>query len=144
MPVYSDDSTVLNDEELLRRVPINPAHVVWDNNEKRLRPSSAAFDNDKDGSPMSVSLSTVLAAQGLPQSSALIGLARFSLSCITAKMARDNDQGIQRDPLAENLAHALVFGEKPKKVGRKLAKSARWIVEPTHSEAMSAGIAITV
>ena len=49
-----DDPTIPDLAELWRRIP--PWHLVKDDNLGRVRPSSAAFDNHPNGSPMSVLL----------------------------------------------------------------------------------------
>lgn len=49
---YRDDPAILNDAQLWRRIP--PWHLVNDQNLGTVRPSSAAFDNDPDGRPMSI------------------------------------------------------------------------------------------
>jgi hypothetical protein len=51
---YSDDPSIPDDAELWRRIP--PWHFVDDENLRQIRPSSAAFEDDPDGSPMSVIL----------------------------------------------------------------------------------------
>jgi hypothetical protein len=127
-----DDQSIADDALLLRRVPSKPnLNVVWDANLGCWRPSSASFENDKDGSPMSVQLSDTLAELGLPMETALKGHEEgFSLAAITARTARKYDQSIIRDPTEDEPAHGLVVGEKPKRISRKLAKSFRWIVPP--------------
>jgi hypothetical protein len=53
---YIDDPTISDETELWRRIP--PWHFFHDENLGRIRPSSAAFENHPDGSPMSVLLAT--------------------------------------------------------------------------------------
>jgi len=127
-----DDKSIADGTLLLRRVPTKPnLNVVWDANLGCWRPSSASFENDKDGSPMSVQLSDTLDELRLPMETALKGHEKgFSLAAITAGVARKYDQGIVRDPTEDEPAHGLVIGEKTKHISRKLAKSFRWIVPP--------------
>jgi hypothetical protein len=49
---FPDDPTVQDGVNLLRRIP--PRHICFDENLGRHRPSSAAFEDDEDGDPMSV------------------------------------------------------------------------------------------
>ena len=49
---FPDDPAVKDDAALLRRIP--PMHFYFDAKIKRMRPSSAAFEDDADGDPMSV------------------------------------------------------------------------------------------
>jgi hypothetical protein len=58
---YPDDPTIPDEADLLRRIP--PRHFYLDQNLGRIRPSSAAFEDDDDEDPMSVYLSTVLKAE---------------------------------------------------------------------------------
>jgi len=125
---YSDDLTIPNEAQLLRRIP--PRHFVKDENSGQIRPSSAAFDNHPNGSPMSVILADILAQTGRDPASALVGHEEFALASITAGLARECGQGIAREPLPDEPAHAVVFGEKPKRVQRKLAKESQWIIPP--------------
>lgn len=128
---YIDDPTVDDDVLLLRRIPVNPACVVRDENLGCYRPSSAAFENHSNGTPMSVVLSDTLDALGREHESALGEyVENFSLASFKASTARACDQGISREPTDEEPAHGEVFGEKPKSVRRKIAKSAEWIVPP--------------
>jgi len=124
---YRDDPTISNEAELLRRIP--RWHIVSDDNTNERRPSSAAFDNDKDG-PMSVTLADELKRGGRSLESALAGHTGFALASITAGLVRECQQGIVRDPTPDEPAHALVFGKKTGSVRKKLSRSARWVIPP--------------
>lgn len=120
----TDDPSIPDDEELWRRIP--PHHFFFDDADGRLRPASAAFDNDPDGSPMSVFL-----ASGTPgPDAALAGHDGHALAAITAGLARANGQGVVRAPLPGLPSHAHVEGPKPKSIQRRLARAARWVVPP--------------
>jgi hypothetical protein len=121
---HHDDLTIPDEADLWRRIPT--WHIVRDENSGQIRPSSAAFDNDPDGAPMSV----VLAAEAENPQTALAGLTGFALASFKARTARDCNQGIVRDPLPNEPAHALVFGTKTKSIRRRLAKEATWVVPP--------------
>lgn len=125
---YGDDPTIANEAELWRRIP--PRHFVFDENLGQVRPSSAAFDNHPDGSPMSVLLAGAVRAQSRAERDVLSGHDGFGLAAITAGLARRCDQGVAREPVPNEPVHAVVFGRKPKSIRRKLAKGSRWAVRP--------------
>jgi hypothetical protein len=121
---YSDDPTIPDNAELWRRIP--PWHFVDDRNSGQIRPSSAAFEDDPDGSPMSV----ILGGEAGDLQRALAGHQGFALASITAALARGVGLGVAKDPLPDEPAHAVVFGRKNKRISRRLAVGARWIVPP--------------
>jgi hypothetical protein len=123
-PAYHDDPTIADEDELWRRIP--PWHFVVDRNGGEVRPSSAAFDNDSDGAPMSV----VLAEDAKGPEGVLAGHPGFALASFKARLARQCGQGITRDPLPEEPAHALVFGPKTKATRRRLARESVWVIPP--------------
>ena len=123
-----DDPTIPDQAELWRRIP--PWHFVRDENLGRVRPSSAAFDNHPNGSPMSILLAEEVTAAGRGPDTALSGHERFALASITAGLARDCGQGIAREPLPDEPAHGVVFGEKTKRTKKRLATGAQWVVPP--------------
>ncbi len=126
-----DDPTIRDECELLRRVPIKPAvHIIWDDNQKRWRPSSASFQDHPNGTPMSIVLRDELENAGRNLDEVLIGHDDFALAAITAGTARENQQRVARDPLPEEPAHGLVIGKK-KKAKREMAKVAQWVIAPT-------------
>jgi hypothetical protein len=117
-----DDPTILDEDDLWRR--IHPGWVVPDNNRGGLRPSSQAFLDSPDGSPMSV----LLAKEDSPERAMSATVwSGWSLAAIKASVARQNGQGICRDSNEEDPSHALVFGEK-KKARKQLAQAAVWVV----------------
>jgi hypothetical protein len=125
---FTDDSSIPDDARLWRRVP--PWHFIFDDNLGRVRPSKAAFDDDENGSPMSVVLADLVLESGRGPEHILIGHDRFALAEITAGLARSKQQGIVRDPVPEEPTHALVFGKKTASVTRALAKGSVWVVPP--------------
>lgn len=120
---FSDDVSIPDETELWRRIP--PWHVHHDVRLGRLRPASAAFDDDVDD-PMSVVIATGAAGPG----AVLAGHEGFALAAITAGLARACGLGVMRDPLPDNPAHAVVFGHKTGAIMRRLAREATWIVPP--------------
>jgi len=131
---YQDDESIPDDSLLLRRILSDPnIHIVWDDNLGCWRPSSAAFDNDRNGNPMSVVLSVELVRLNRSMESALRGHKDgYSLASVTAGFTRNLSQiqKIVKDPTPEEPAHGLVAGKKTQSVRRNLAKNSQWIVEP--------------
>lgn len=123
---YVDDPTVLDEDRLWRRVPRTPQHIVWDENRGNHRVSSAAFDDDSDGEPMSV----WLAAEAGSPSEMLRGHPNFGVVSLAVGVVRSRQQIVLRDPLPGQPAHALVVGRKSDSVRREFARAARWIVLP--------------
>lgn len=129
-PGLGDDKTIRDECELFRRVLVTPGvHIIWDNNLGRWRPTSAAFRDHQNGSPMSVCLGDILVELGRPPESVLQGNEGLALAVITAGLARQNNQGVVRDPLPDEPAHGHVVGKK-KKEARVMAKTAAWVVDP--------------
>jgi hypothetical protein len=124
-PGPDDDPTISDDAELWRRVP--PDFYIHDERLGHRRPSSGAFDNHRDGSPMSA----VLAAESRGVEAVLAGHEGYGLVAITAGLARACGQGVVRAPLPDEPAHAHVVGPKTNSVKKRLAREARSIVEPS-------------
>jgi hypothetical protein len=125
---FVDDPTIGDDERLLRRIP--PWHFYFDKNLGRQRPTSAAFEDHPNGSPMSVHLESVRMVHGLAFESVLADHDGFAVAGISAGLARTNGQGIMRKPRANDPAHAEVFGLKPEGLRRKFAKASDWVIAP--------------
>ncbi len=124
----ADDPTILDADPLWRRIP--PRHFVPDENRGGMRPSSAAFEDHPNGTPMSVVLGKeVLAANRGPES-VLTGLDGYGLVEFTAGLARESGQSVIRAPTQQEPAHAEVVGKKTGSVRRKLARSSTWIIPP--------------
>jgi hypothetical protein len=125
---HGDDPTVLDPDPLWRR--IHPVHFV-DDGQGGKRLSSAAFDNSSDGTGMSVSLGREAEAAGVAPETALQRFPRFGMASITAGTCRTHNQAIQRDPTEDDRHHALVNGDKPKRVQKKMAGAATILVSPS-------------
>ena len=133
---YRDDPTIPNAAELLRRIPRQ--HLVRDPERGCYRISSAAFDDHPNGSPMSVLLADVMREEGRGPEAALTGHVDFSLVSITAGLARQCNQGVARDPLPTEPAHAVVFGNKTRSVRKRFANEAQWVI-PSSPPALPTG-----
>lgn len=127
---FPDDPSIEDGASLFRRIP--PCHCIFDKNENRWRPSSAAFEDSDDGDPMSVYLSIVLLRENREPSVVLAGHEGYSLASITAGLARMHNQTVHPDPLPEESSHAVVCGDKGKNKKsaprKQFAKEAAWIV----------------
>jgi hypothetical protein len=125
---YVDDLTIEDDSPLWRRIP--SLHFFYDENQGRIRPSSAAFEDHKNGSPMSVILGREVIDNGRSAESLLVNHSGYGLVSFLAGLARENKQGIVRKPIPEEPAHAEVFGNKTKSIRNALAKNSKWVVPP--------------
>ncbi len=67
---YTDDLSIVNDEELWRRIP--EVWVIEDRVAGGIRIASAAFDDHPNGTPMSVLLGTVVRESGRTPESVLM------------------------------------------------------------------------
>lgn len=126
-----DDAGITDDSELWRRV--HPTWVVPDRNSGSMRVSSAAFDNSPDGSPTSVLLADLVRETGRTADDVIAGFDGYALASITAGQARDCEQGVARNALPTEPAHAYVFGRKTKILKRCLAQHAEWVISPAPS-----------
>ena len=123
-----DDRTISDDAALWRRV--HPNWIVPDDNATGSRVTSAAFDDSRDGTPLSVLLAEVVARTQRTAHDVLAGYEGYSLAAITAQTARGFGQGIARTPDPNEPAHASVFGPKTKPNKRGMAKRASWVIAP--------------
>lgn len=121
-----DDATLLSDEILWRRVP--PWHVVPHQTGVGRTVSSAAFDDDTDGSPMSV----VLAGGAAGPDTVLAGHEGFGIVGFRVSLARELGLSVRRDPTASEPAHAVVVGRKSHGVRKRLRAGSHWVLRPAH------------
>lgn len=122
----SEREPVPETANLWRRVP----EIHWvDDGAGGKRPSSAAFQDDPEGSPMSaiVAEESTMARAFAPVVEHRLA---FALAEFPAKVARDRNQEIVRDPTDTEAAHVLVVGDKPKSVLKGLARASTWAWPP--------------
>ncbi|GJM23624.1 MAG: hypothetical protein DHS20C16_00390 [Phycisphaerae bacterium] len=124
MPEFIDDPTIENDAELWRRV--HPKLIVADENRNSIRVSTAAFNDPS----MSVVLAKAVLESGRTARDVLVGREGFALTSITAGLARECNQGIARDPVDDEVAHAVVFGNKPRSVKKTFVRHSQWVIPP--------------
>ena len=127
-PPLVDDPTIGDDAVLWRRV--FPAWIVPDQNAGGLRVSSAAFDDSKDGTPLSALLAEIVAQTGRTAQHVLAGYDGYALAAIAAGVARHHAQGIAKTPEPDEPAHVSVFGPKTTSNKRGMAKVATWVIAP--------------
>ena len=136
---HEDDPGIRDSEALWRRIPRNPLglpHVkyrVYDEKLGRERPTSIAFCDSADGSPMSVLLAEAVAKTGRGPSDVVTGrFEGYLVASIAAGLARScvPRQGVARDPTEDEPVHAVVFGEKTRAVRNRLAKGSSWVIAP--------------
>lgn len=132
---WIDDPSITDDEVLLRRIP--PWQLYWDAGLGAYRPSSQAFDDDGEGDPMSVYLTSVMDHLGfLPDRTLEDQEHGFGVAGILAGSVRDEAQVIQRDPepgLPAHVcdpAHAVVAGAKNGKRRSRIKKRFYWVIPP--------------
>ncbi len=123
---YTDDDSIEPTAELWRRV--RPEHMVPGDELGMLRPSSAAFHDSSDNTPMSVDLASIVRSLGGDERTVLAPYPGFYLVSLTAAQVRSRQLGVCREPLPDNPAHAYVFGKKTGSVRKYLAKCARRLV----------------
>lgn len=121
-----DDRPVPEGAHLWRRVP--EWHWVKDGAGGK-RPSSAAFEDDPSGSPLS---STVASESTLGRTLDPVRHHEkaFAIAEFPSSVAREKNQAIRRDPTPQEPAHVLLVGEKPKSVSKALARASKWAWPP--------------
>ena len=125
---YPDDPAILDEVQLLRRVPRR--HFFWDENLGRTRPSSAAFEDDTDREPMSVYRRNILEVESGGVARVMMGHEGFALAGLAASEFRVQGQSIHPEPVPDEPAHTVVCGDKPERVRKLFAKRALWVIEP--------------
>jgi hypothetical protein len=125
---FPNDPTIAHTVVLMRRVP--PRHFCFDRNLGRWRPSSAAFEDDDDGDPMSVYRRDIIAAEGGPIQRVMAGHEGYGLAPLTAGQVRSKEQTVHPDPLPAESSHTHICGEKPRPTRRWFAQQAEWVIPP--------------
>jgi hypothetical protein len=125
---FPDDPAVSDTSELLRRIP--SWHFFYDQNLGRVRPSSAAFEDDPDGDPMSVYQRQIIESEGGSAARVMAGHEGYALASLTAGQLRSKDQTVHPDPLPAESSHTKICGRKSKPVCRRLAAEAVWVIPP--------------
>ena len=117
-----DDQTIENEERLFRR--IHPIHIVPDDT-GGYRVSSAAFGDPQ----LSIDIHSTLLAAGLDETHCLRDYDAYGLVSITAKLAREQQQIVYREPTPENAAHGIVGGKKTSAVKKAFYTNCTWVID---------------
>ena len=125
---FPDDPTVADSVALLRRIP--HWHFHFDIKLGKMRPRSAAFEDDDDGDPMSVYRRDIIEAEGTAVQRVMIGHGGYALASLTAGQFRSKQQTVFPDPLPEESSHAKICGPKSESTRRWFAKQAEWVIAP--------------
>lgn len=132
-----DDLTIDGEETLYRRVQGNNTNTIFDSNQDRWRPSSAAFEIRDDG--MSVFLASIVEAHALTPADVAHGHPGYHVAQVFVHQCRQLSLGVVGDPIDPphhpcDPAHALVRGDgsrqQLKKTSSKLAKQAVFVIGP--------------
>jgi hypothetical protein len=126
--VPPDDRTVADTTDAYRLVP--EYHIDWSENEDRWIVKSSAFQNTSRTDEMSVVLGDTMAADHRPPEDARRSKPDWYVVALSAGELRGEQQGIVRDPTVDEPAHGNVIGPKGQTRRRRLARLARWIVDP--------------
>lgn len=114
-----DDPTILDDDELLRR--LHPRWIVWADPPKI---SSAAFQNQKGLEKLSANLGSLMTQNAQTWEDLIAGMPDYGVASLSVGTARQHGQGVEKSPEPNDPSHVHVEGPKPKSVQRKLAKAA--------------------
>ena len=125
---FPDDQAVGDEVALLRRIP--HWHFHYDRKLKRYRPSSAAFEDDSDGDPMSVYRNDIITSEQGTVERVMVGYKDFGLVALGARYLRSKEQTVFPDRLPEESSHTKVCGPKTDSRRRGFAKQARWVIPP--------------
>src|SRR5262245_50536515 len=106
-PPFVDDGTISDEDYVLRRIP-KTQRVTDPKVAGRIRPSSGAFDDSSNGSPLSMTL----ASQCSNPESLVDGLEGVGVVRVSVRDLRALGQGFVRDPTESDPGHVLVFGNK--------------------------------
>jgi hypothetical protein len=134
----ADDPGIPDDSRLLRRVPADTNHILWDGNLGRWRISSQAFKNFKGVSAFSVNLECVLQERGEGTETLALNTARHGLVALPARLVRAHGQAIEKKPEEDDPSHGHVVGDKPKPVMDAFASAVQpgagidWVVPPAN------------
>lgn len=117
----TDDSTIRNDEVIWRRV--HEYQVVYDDNLKRKRPSSASFNQDGKENPVSV----YIASEAISSQTVMQGGKEKFLVSLPVSSIRQLGLGIIRDSSTGSPGHALLIGRKTGSMLNRMVKAASWV-----------------
>lgn len=130
LPADIDDSSIPDDELLYRRIPLYPADMIQGTDVAgEFRPSSGNFRSE---GPLSVDRSSLSSPeQTRDRAKPMV----FHIAGFLGKDARQCGCRIVKDPLPDNPAHVLVFGNHDRGTGalngkqtKAIARAARLVL----------------
>jgi hypothetical protein len=128
MPAFEDDPSIVDQERLFRRIP--RTWIDWDDDDTAAI-SSAAFKDEE----LSINIESIMVRDGRPPADAIRQYPGYGLAAITAAHARSLNQAIARDPIQEEPAHGVVYGQKKRGgIAGKLRDGASWVINPLPNE----------
>lgn len=116
-----DDPSIKDDDVVWRRVPW--ISVTYKNG--RPEAQSGAFNDSSDGTPMSVDIASLCTS-----ARESMGICDGGLVELRVGDLREQGFGVLRHPEAGNRAHAYVTGKKSSGKRRRIARLAKWKIEP--------------
>jgi hypothetical protein len=129
---FDDDPTISDSYELWRRV--HPMQVVQEEDSGAVRPTSQAFSDPSDGTPMSVYLAEGGTCGGRTPDEVIARFPGYGLVALSVQVVRQLGLRIRRRPLPDEPMHAEVYGQKTTRVRKALAKVSTWLIRPPPNE----------
>ena len=121
---FEDDPSIADEERLFRRIP--RTWIDWDD-DGNAAISSAAFKDEE----LSINIESVMIRDGRLPADAVHQYPGYGLAAITAAHARSLNQVVARDPIEEEPAHGVVYGQKKRGgIAGKLRDGASWVITP--------------
>ena len=130
-------SQVPDDAIVWRRVPpwhIEPNGVRPKKADGTFRPSSAAFEDDGDGDPMSVDI----VDDSLTIQRELAGHEGYGVVSISVGELRKLDLDVRRKIEPNNPNHGQVIGHKTRSIRNKIAEKCVWVFDPLIDRSLNA------
>ena len=92
--------------------------------------TSAAFEDDPDGGPMSAYRGDVIESEAGDVRRVMTGHQGYALVALTAGQVRSKLQTVFPDPLPEESSHVKVCGPKTKATRRWFSQQGEWAIPP--------------
>jgi hypothetical protein len=134
LPADIDDSSIPDDELLYRRIPIHPPEMIQETDVPgEFRPSSGNFRSE---GPLSIDRSSLSSSvQTRDRAKPTV----FHVAGVQAKLARQCGCRIVKDPLPDNPAHVLIFGDHESGTGALSGKQTKAIARAARIVLLSGG-----
>lgn len=131
--MVEDDSTIGDQDGLLRHVPSWPTMFKYDENLRVYRATSACFTDRDGGTELSVTLEQPLLQDGGVRQDVVKDNPGFGVARIEAGFVRHSivpAQKVVRAPTGADPYHGLVVGPKNKIARKRMAKQAVLVIVP--------------